>query len=127
MRILFRSGATVFLVFALAHLAGHFQESPPANDTERTLLELMRRYSFPLPGATRTMWDLFSGFSLMMSAQSAALGLLAWLVEPSRRMALVFATAAAVFTAISVAYFFAIPTACLVLAALLFALAAWRA
>lgn len=126
MRVLFRAGASIFLFFALAHLAGHFQESPPANDTERKLLELMKGYAFSFPGAQRTMWDLFSGFSLMLSAQSATLGVIGWLVPPQRRMAIVFTVAAAVCTALSLAYFFAIPTACLALATLLFALAVWR-
>ena len=116
----------MFLLFALAHLAGHFLQSPPANDTERKLLELMKGYAFPFPGAQRTMWDLFSGFSLMLSAQSAALGVIGWLVPPQRRMAIVFTAASAVCTVLSLAYFFAIPTACLALATLLFSLAAWR-
>lgn len=126
MRILFRAGATVLLLFALAHLAGHFQETPPANETERRLLELMKSYSFTLPGAQRTMWDLFSGFSLMMSAQSAALGVLGLLLRPERRFAVAFALASAAATAISLAYFFAIPTAFLALATVLFVLAVWR-
>jgi hypothetical protein len=85
MKRLFRAGSTVLLLFATAHLVGQLQgHPPPANESERTLYHLLETYVFDLAGTKRTMSQLIDGFSLMFSAQSAALGLIGWLVAPDR-------------------------------------------
>ena len=72
------------------------------------------------------MLQLIDGFSLMMSAQAAALGIVGWLVTPNRTLSLTYCAACLTFTTISVLYFFVIPTSFVVMASLLFAAALFR-
>jgi hypothetical protein len=128
MKRLFRAGATVIVLFGLAHLIGHLQGQKGANMTEaeKKVVEVMQGTSFDLAGSERTMWDLFQGFSLMFSVQSITLGIVGWMATPDRRLCAAFAAASIAFALVSITYFFIVPTSFVVVAALLFAAALTR-
>ena len=112
----------------MVHAISLFERPVPANDTEKQLLDLMTGYRFNLMGSSRSMNDLFRGFSI--SFMLAALGFAALDLVLSgersgllKRVALVNAIWLAAMTAISVHYFFVAPTAFLVVALLIFVLA----
>ncbi len=128
----FRVGAWTSIVTALAHLAGHVAgPRAPQNETEATLTELMTGYGFDLPGAPhRTMMQFFDGFSLAFSLFLALTGVLALAIAKHRSVAPVLFRFTAVALAgsygillgFSLKYFFLVPTLCIGLAFLAFAL-----
>ena len=100
----------------------------PANDTERQLLDLMTNYKFNLLGSLRSMYELMRGFSIVFMLSALLLGVLALLLSGERaallkRVAAVTTVWLVLVTAISLQYFFIIPTSFLAVALLLFALA----
>ena len=100
----------------------------PANDTERQLLDLMTNYKFNLLGSLRSMYDLMRGFSTVFMLSALVLGVLALLLSGERaallkRVAAVTTVWLVLVTAISLHYFFIVPTSFLAVALLLFALA----
>jgi hypothetical protein len=128
----FRVGAWTSIVTALAHLAGHVAgPQAPQNETEAKLTELMTGYGFDLPGAPhRTMMQLLDGFSLAFSLFLALTGVLALAIAKHRSVAPVLFRFTAVALAggygillgFSLKYFFLVPTLCIGLAFLAFAL-----
>src|SRR5258708_39709800 len=127
-RRLFKTGAWVLILLGLVHSLSLFQKLIPANDTERQLLDLMANYKFSLMGSLRSMADLLQGFSASFAVAPLCLGVLSLLLCRERaallkRVALIIAIWLAAMIAISLHYFFAAPTAFLVGALLIFALA----
>jgi hypothetical protein len=123
-----------YLAFATSalHMVGHLagSQAPPANDTERQLLELATNYRFPMPaGQTRSFMEFMNGFSLMFSVFLATTGGLGLMVarrgladQPLMTAVARMLTAAyAVSTVISITHFFIIPTACLAIVTVAFA------
>jgi hypothetical protein len=115
-----------------AHVVPAISPLIPANDTERQLMDLATNYRFSLPGAARSMKELTDGFSLaysMLFALTGGLGLIVFRRSASDPL-LLTATARAlaggylVLLAISLTYFFLIPTACTGAIALAFTIAA---
>ncbi|MCL4819271.1 MAG: hypothetical protein KJ067_09020 [Vicinamibacteria bacterium] len=127
----YRTGAIACLLTAAAHTAGHLQgPKPPANDTEAELARLMASYVHPEVG--RTAFELLGGFSWIFSLYFLTLGATALLLLRLRRddgvLLRAYATAQAaslgLALAVSLAFFFLIPTACTAVAAAGFAVAA---
>jgi hypothetical protein len=118
----FRIGAIVLVVMGIAHLFGHFggKAVPPANSTEIALHDMMYGYKQNLSGSMRSAGDIYDGLSLAFSVFSFALGMLAWVTEPNRKAAWILAVWLVVATGISFAYWFAIPTFFLAVAAACF-------
>ena len=127
-RRLFKTGAWVLVVLGLVHSLSLIQKLVPTNDTERQLLDLMSSYRFNLMGSLRSMSDLLQGFSASFTLAALCLGALSLLLGRERaallkRVALVNTIWLVAMTALSLHSFFAAPTAFLVAALLIFALA----
>ena len=127
-RRLFKTGAVVLVLVGLVHSLSLFEKPVPANDTERQLLDLMVNYKFNLMGSARSMADLMRGFSVSFMVAALGLGVLDLLLSRERpgllkRVALINAIWLAAMTAVSLQYFFVVPTSFLAAAWLIFALA----
>jgi len=127
-RLLYRVAAVLILLFDVGHSAG-YPWSDPAWGAAPTI---MQSGHFRVFGFTRTYWDFYVGFGLIVSVFLLLAAILAWQLGslPPQSRALVRVTAwalALAFAAVSllsVMYFFAIPilfafaiTVCLVGAA----------
>jgi hypothetical protein len=127
-RRLFKTGAVWMVLLGLVHSVSLFEKPAAANDTERQLLDLMTHYKFNLMGSSRTMMDLLQGFSVSFMLAALGLGALDLLLARERagllkRVALINAIWLVAMTAVSLYYFFALPTAFLVVALVIFSLA----
>ena len=127
-RRLFITGALVLLLLGLAHSLSLFEKSIPTNETERQLLDLMSAYKFNLMGSMRSPNDLLRGFSLAFMVGMLGLGAIDLVVAHERSgllkvVALINIVWLVTLAAVSLRYFFAFPTAFLVAALLIFALA----
>ncbi|HEY1471502.1 MAG TPA: hypothetical protein VGF61_20860 [Candidatus Acidoferrum sp.] len=127
-RRLFKTGAVWLLILAAVHSISLFRHQVPANETEKQLLDLMSGYKFNLMGSLRSMADFTRGFSIAFMLAPLAFGLLDLLLSRERagllkRVALVQVIWLAAMIAVSLRYFFAIPTAFLAVALLIFVLA----
>ena len=125
---LFKAGTVALLILGLVHSLSLIRELVPANETERQLLGLMSSYKFNLLGSLRSMDDLVRGFSVsfMLGALGFALfDLLLWGERPGllKRAALANIIWLAAMTAVSLRYFFVIPTSFLAVTLLIFVLA----
>ncbi len=128
---LFLAGAVWLLVLGCVHSLSLFVRQVAANDTEKQLLDLMTNYRFSLLGSMRSMDELLRGFSIsfMLAAFGfAALDLaLSGEREPLlKRLALINALWLAVMTAVSLRYFFAVPSSFLSIGLVIFVLAWWK-
>ncbi len=123
----------VLILFALAHLLGHFA-SPRPVDPELLQLEQLLDSSRPIPGSGRSMGDIVRGMSLFMSLGAGTFGVLAIVVSlsPHRpailmdRIRLVYAAMLALMAAISIVDWFAAPTSFIGLAIVTNVLSLWR-
>jgi len=127
-RRLFAAGAVVLLLLGLVHSLSLIGKQVPANDTERQLLDLMSNYKFNAMGSMRTMDNFLRGFSITFLLSALSLGGLDLVLCRERdgllkRVALVNVVWLAAMTAVSLRYFFILPTMFLVTALLIFALA----
>jgi hypothetical protein len=127
-RRLFKAGAVGLVLLGLVHSLSLFEKPVPANDTEKQLLNLMANYHFNLMSSSRTMDDLLRGFSIAFMLSVIVLGAINLLLSREntgllKHMALINTTWLAAMTAVSLRYFFAVPTWFLSLMLLLFALA----
>ncbi len=121
----FRIGAGVLVAMGLAHLAGHLGGRGKAlNGMEDQMRMLMETYRTNLMGTMRSTQELYDGFSLAFAVLSIGLGALAFTVPPQKKAAIVIAAMLAVMTGVSLMYWFAVPTAFLAAAAVLFAASA---
>jgi hypothetical protein len=127
-RRLFTAGAVLLIVMGFVHSLSLFEKPVPANDTERQLTDLMTNYKFNLMGSTRSMDNLLRGFSISFMLAALAFGALDLALSRERaallkRLAMINTLWLAAMTAVSLHYFFALPTAFFVVALLIFALA----
>lgn len=125
---MFKTGAVWLLILGAVHSISLFRAQVPANDTERQLLELMSGYKFNLMGSFRNMETLLRGFSVAFMLAPLGFGVLDLMLSGERagllkRVALVNILWLAAMTAVSLHYFFILPTAFLVVALLIFILA----
>jgi hypothetical protein len=127
-RRLFKTGAAWLLLLGLVHSFSLIRKPVPANETEKQLLGLMANYKFNLIGSPRSMAEVMRGFSISFMVTAFGLGALDLVVCGERsgllkRIALVNTIWLAVMTAISLRYFFVVPTSFLAAALLIFVLA----
>jgi hypothetical protein len=125
---LFKAGAVALLILGLVHSLSLIRERVPANDTERQLYGLMSSYKFNVMGSIRTMNDLLRGFSVsfMLGALGFALFDLLLFRERAgllKRAALANIIWLAAMTAVSLHYFFIVPTSFLAVTLFIFVLA----
>jgi len=127
-RRLFVSGAVALLIVGLVHSLSLFAKQVPANDTERQLLSLMANYQFNIMGTMRSMANFLRGFSISFMLAAFVMGAVDLVVcreraSLLRRVALVNTIWLATMTAVSLHYFFVVPTSFLAVTLILFALA----
>ena len=128
-RRLFTAGGVFLLVLGCVHSLSLIGKPIPANETERQLMDLMSGYRFNVMGTLRSMDEFLRGFSISFMLAALVLGALDLVLRRERtgllkQVALVNAIWLAVMTAVSLRYFFVMPTSFLVVALLIFA-AAW--
>ena len=108
------SGLTMF--FALAHTAGMLSPADRGPE-EAAVLAHMRGYHFQIMGATRTYWDFFFGFGMLVTAALVVMSLLSWRVaavsdkdgDLARQLGWPLLTGQMAFAALSWKYFFLAP------------------
>ncbi|SRR6266851_4052925 len=127
-RRLFKTGAVALLLLGLVHSLSLFQKRVPANDTERQLLDLMSNYKFNLMRSFRSMAEMLRGFSVSFMMAALGFGVFDLLLSGERagllkRAALANIIWLAAMTAVSLYYFFVVPTSFLAATLLIFALA----
>lgn len=121
------ASACVMLLTAAAHTLGTLQTPKPENPDQARLFETMATVRLALPMAPdRTMQELSTGFSWLMSIHCLTLGLVGVVVALGirtgpgvRGLTLVIAAALALCTVVSVLFFFIVPTVAFGLALIL--------
>jgi hypothetical protein len=127
-RRLFKAGAIAFLILGAVHSISFFQRPLPANDTEKQLLDLMSSYTFNLMGSFRSMAGMLRGFSVSFMLAVLGFGVIDLMLSGERagllkRVALINIIWLAAMTAVSLRYFFIVPTSFLATTLLIFILA----
>jgi hypothetical protein len=127
-RRLFKAGAVALLVLGLVHSLSLLRDPVPANDTEKQLLGLMSSYKFNLLGSIRTMAGMLRGFSVSFMLAALGFGVFDMVLFRERagllkRAALINILWLAAMTAISLHYFFIVPTSFLAATLIIFVLA----
>lgn len=127
-RRLFKAGAVALLILGAVHSISFFQKLLPANDTEKQLLDLMSSYAFNLMGSFRSMAGMLRGFSASFMLAALGFGVIDLMLSRERagllkRVALVNIIWLAAMTAVSLRYFFIVPTSFLAATLLIFILA----
>jgi hypothetical protein len=132
--IFFRIGSYLLLTTGLFHMIGQLQGMTAQNETEKQLLDLMTNYVMHIGSEPITMMDMFTGFDwffTLLLFWSGALSLilsykLKGYPEVLKTVSLVNLVSLALGVALSVRYFFSIPTICLSLCFVAFGLATWK-
>ena len=127
-RRLFKAGAVGLVIMGLVHSLSLIADQVPANDTEKQLLELMSSYKFNLMGSLRSMADLLRGFSVSFMMAALGFGTFDLLLSRERagllkRAALINIIWLTTMTAVSLHYFFIVPTSFLAATLFIFILA----
>jgi len=127
-RRLFTAGAVFLLVLGCVHSLSLVHELVPSNESEKQLLDLMSTYKFNLMGSMRSMDNLLRGFSISFMLAAFVVGALTWVLRRERagllkRVALVNVIWLAVMAAVSLRYFFVMPTSFLAVALVIFTFA----
>lgn len=115
--------AVNILTFAM-HTAARFAGAePPVAPDQKQLVDLMSSVQIHLPGAVRSTQELLDGFGWHFGLSHLAIGAMGLAVGRTagrRAYAGAAAVAMAVLTVNSQIHFFAVPTACMALAAVLY-------
>jgi hypothetical protein len=118
-RLFFKIGGWAFIASSVVHMIGQSQGmGDAANEQERQLIDLMTNYRIPLPGAQRSMLELFDGLGLAFSTFLLFAGLAALVaarrqtVADLRTSAILNAGLAGIGLGISLVKFFLIPQVC---------------
>jgi len=109
---LFRIGALFLALNGAAHLLGHLSNkgAVPLNTMESYRNEVMYGYKFNLMGNMRSQGDLFDGLSLAFTVSMLTAAALGFTLRVEKKPAIILAVSATAMLAISVVYWFAIPT-----------------
>jgi hypothetical protein len=113
-------------------MVGHFKEPAPENETEKQLLDLMINYKMYIGSDEITMMGLQKGFSLVFTLFLIWPGVLGLYVSKRvstqllRNINFIYVGVLLAELAISLVYFFIIPTACVAIATLFFGIAIFR-
>lgn len=124
----FKMGAAWLVLLALVHAVSLIQKPVATNETEKQLLDLMTNYKFQILGSPRSMYDFLRGFSIAFGLAALATGIFDLLVSGEssgllKKVALLNVLWLAALSGVSLRYFFLVPTAFLVIAMLIFAIA----
>ena len=127
-RRLFTAGAVLLLLMGCVHALSLLGKPVPANDTERQLFDLAANYKLNVMGSMRSYDNFLRGFSISFMLAALVLGTLAFVLRRERtgllkKVALVNTIWLALMTAVSLRYFFVMPTTFLVAALVIFFLA----
>lgn len=74
--VLLRIASIVSLLYAAGHTLGGLQSWSPPGDTE--VLQAMRSFRFDAEGVSRTYWDFYVGFGLIISVFLLAQAVVLW-------------------------------------------------
>jgi len=113
-------------------MVGHFKGPTPENETEKQLIDLMINYKMNIGSEEITMMGIQKGYSLIFTlflVGPAVMGLYLSRAVPSsvlRKVNLIYIGTLSATLAISLIYFFIIPTTCIAISALFFVIAAFR-
>jgi hypothetical protein len=131
-KLLYRSAAILFVVFAALHTIGFAQINPQWGVD--SLIAQLRQTTFPAGGQTRSYWDFYVGFGYSITVWQLLAGLTAWELGglapavsaklPLIRWGLVLAMVATAW--LSWRYFFPAPLIFSVLITLCLTVASWR-
>lgn len=110
-----RTASILTVLFAAGHTLGGLQSWSPAGDTE--VLRAMRQFQFEADGVTRTYWEFYIGFGLMISVFLLVQAVMLWqLAAISRKdplqvrpMLVTILLGCAANGALSLKLFFAVP------------------
>jgi len=127
----YRIAAVLILLFAIGHTVG-FLQSDPKWGVDSLLLS-MKSTHFDIQGFSRSYWDFFVGFGLLVTVFLLLAAVLAWqlggvaleTLAAMRGVTWAFALCFAAITVLSWRYFFAIPIVLSSLITLCLILAAW--
>lgn len=122
----FRALSVVLAIFTLGHTVGTLPKITHGVG-ERLVVSAMQNFRFPIMGFTRSYWEFYRGFSIIISIDLAVLMIFAWLVaglsQRNPREAVPFAltltAACAGNLIVSCLYFFSGPIVMSVLATVL--------
>lgn len=129
--LFYRIAAVLILLFAVGHTVG-FLQSDPSWGVD-SLLSSMKSIHVNIQGFSRSYWEFFVGFGLLVSVFLLFAAVLAWQLggvaaEALARMRVIawaFALCFAVITVLSWRYFFALPLVFSILITVCLSLAAW--
>ena len=130
---IFKIGCYLAFVTAGLHFWGSTQGLQGASDSERQMLDMMTQVPLGLPGApSHTMMDLFKGFSMIYTLTLAFTGGIGLMIarrgvqDPTLLLAVARALAGVYFVMVVIGFtnFFIIPTACMILVFVCFAVGA---
>jgi hypothetical protein len=120
----FAAACAVNMLTFVMHTAARFAGAePPQEPDQKRLVELMSSVQVHLPGATRSTQELLDGFGWHFGLSHLAMGVIGLAVGRTagrRAYAGAAAVVMAVLTVNSQIHFFAVPTACMALAAVLY-------
>jgi hypothetical protein len=132
--IVFTIGCWVAILTAAVHVYGHVSgPTPPANETERQLMNLANNYQMSVPGgAGRSLMDFMNGFSLSFAVFLALIGTLGLMIRKRghddgpfmRAVSRALAGGGLVLVVISMTHWFVVPSLFLALMTVCFMLAA---
>lgn len=70
--------AGIMALFALGHTLGTAAPHVTRGPQEAAVFEAMQRFQFVVMGYTRSYWDFYRGFALIISVQLALMAVVAW-------------------------------------------------
>jgi hypothetical protein len=77
---LLRSASIASLLFAAGHMLGGLESWSPPGDTD--VLRAMQSFRFNAEGSSRTYWDFYVGFGLIIGVFLTAQAVLLWQLAP---------------------------------------------
>jgi hypothetical protein len=127
-----RVAAVFDALFTAGHTYGHFAPADSSPE-EKAVTDAMKNFHFDLMGTMRTPWEIFRGFSLLLTVNLAILAVVIWLLStvarssPTQTRAVVWALVVgqAVISVICWTDFFLAPALLSTLAALSLLVAAF--
>ena len=126
-------GCYLALLAAAIHMVGQISGPQSENPVEKQLLDMMRTTKIALPGASRTMMELFDGLGLVFVTFLGTAAGIGFIVARrgaadsmlANAIVRTLAVAFVVMTVVSITNFFLIPTACLAAVAVCFVAASF--
>jgi hypothetical protein len=112
-----RVAAVLQAFFSFGHTAGGIPNRAIRGSQEQTIFDAMRAFQFDVMGSTRSHWDFYQGFGIIISVNLAVLAVLMWLVgnlsrtdpEAARPLVVTLLVSEIMIGAVSWRYFFAGP------------------